>query len=71
MRRLASEHLAIAKKEFEDLEALGIIRRSNSPWAAPLHLAPKPGGGWRPCGDYRWLNCATKDDAYPIPTMPA
>ena len=36
---------------------------------APLHLALKPGGGWRVCGDYRRLNCATKDDAYPIPTM--
>ena len=69
VRRLSPERLAIAKKEFEDMETLGIIQRSNSPWASPLHLAPKPGGGWRPCGDYRRLNCATKDDAYPIPTM--
>ena len=69
VRRLSSERLTIAKKEFEDLEVLGIIRRSNSPWAAPLHMAPEPGGGWRPYGDYQRLNCATKDDAYPIPTM--
>ena len=34
-----------------------------------LHIAPKPGGGWCPCGDYRRLNCVTKDDAYPVPTM--
>ena len=30
VRRLSSERLTIAKKEFEDLEALGIIRLSNS-----------------------------------------
>ena len=30
VRRLSSERLAIAKKEFEDLEALGIIRLSNT-----------------------------------------
>ena len=32
-RRLSPEKLEVAKKEFADLEALGIIRRSNSPWA--------------------------------------
>jgi hypothetical protein len=48
-RRLHGEKLAIAKAEFTEMERLGIIRRSDSPWASPLHIAPKPGGGWRPC----------------------
>ncbi|KAJ8398570.1 hypothetical protein AAFF_G00420980 [Aldrovandia affinis] len=27
------------------MEKLGIVRRSNSPWASPLHMVPKSGGG--------------------------
>ncbi|KAJ8416738.1 hypothetical protein AAFF_G00326160 [Aldrovandia affinis] len=38
------------------MEHLGIIRRSNSPWASPLHMVPKPDGGCWPCRDYRRLN---------------
>lgn len=45
----------------------GIARRSDSPWASPLHIMPKPGGRWRPYGDYRGLNDATMPDPYPVP----
>ena len=41
-RRLLPENLKIAK-EFDTLLKLGIIRRSNSPYSSPLHVAPKPG----------------------------
>ena len=68
-RRLAPEKLAIAKAEFEKMENLGIIRRSNSPWASPLHVVPKADGGWRPCGDYRRLNESTTPDCYPVPNI--
>ena len=40
-RRLDPEKLQCAKTEFQELEAAGIIRLSNSPWASPLHMVKK------------------------------
>ncbi|MEL6804333.1 MAG: reverse transcriptase family protein, partial [Bacteroidota bacterium] len=65
-RKLSPEKLEIAKQEFEKLCSLGICHRGKSEWASPLMVAPKPGGGWRVCGDYRRLNNATIDDKYPV-----
>ena len=66
-RRLDADKLAAAKDEFAKLEELGIVRRSDSPWASPLHIVAKSGGGWRACGDFRRLNDVTVDDRYPLP----
>jgi hypothetical protein len=68
-RRLDEAKLAAAKAEFQHLEAEGIVRRSDSSWASPLHMVQKPDGSWRPCGDYRRLNLVTEADCYPLPNM--
>ncbi|EFN60762.1 hypothetical protein EAG_11057, partial [Camponotus floridanus] len=40
-RRLAPDKLKAAKAEFDLLLNEGIIQPSKSPWASPLHMAPK------------------------------
>ena len=67
--RLDPDKLKTAKQEFCKLELAGIIRRSDSPWASPLHMVKKSDSTWRPCGDYRRLNNITTPDRYPLPNM--
>jgi hypothetical protein len=68
-RRLDAGKLQTARMEFASMEKQGIVRRSNSSWASPLHMVEKADGTWRPCGDYRRLNLVTKPDLYPSPHL--
>ena len=56
------EHLA-------QMQALGAIRPSNSPWSNAVVLVRKKDGGLRFCIDFRRLNARTKKDAYPLPRI--
>ena len=68
-RCLDQGKLALAKAEFQKLELARIIRRSDSPWASPLHMVLKSDGSWCPCGNYRCLNNVTRPDRYPFPDI--
>ncbi|KAJ1088505.1 hypothetical protein NDU88_001662 [Pleurodeles waltl] len=60
------------KQEVQIMLDLGVIEPSESPWASPVLLLPKPHSKdgkreMRFCVDYRGLNDVTKTDAHPIP----
>ena len=62
--------LAFAKEEkkaIDDLLAMGVIRKSTSPWASPIILVRKKTGAVRPCVDYRRVNSLVKPDGFPLP----
>jgi len=66
---MSRDELLVLRKELTSLLDKGFIRVSNSPAAAPVLFAKKPGGGLRLCVDYRALNAITKKDRYPLPLI--
>jgi hypothetical protein len=61
--RLDANKLSAAEREFQALEAAGIIRRSK----VVLTLFIWRGGSWRPCGNYCRMNMTTVHGQYPLP----
>ena len=59
----------LTAKYVQDQLQKGFIRPSKSPASSPVLFAPKPGGGWRFCVDYRKLNEVTIKNRYPIPLI--
>ena len=56
------------KKELQQMEDLGIIRKSDSPYASPVVVVKKKYGSNRICIDFRRLNKITVTDPQPVPS---
>lgn len=59
----------IMRNEVDFLLTNGLAERSDSEWASPCILVPKPDGSHRMCTDYRMVNKLTRQDCYPLPRM--
>lgn len=69
---LRSVPVAFAAEEetvMKQLEAQGVIRKSNSAWASPICLVRKRSRKIRPCVAYPRLNEITRKDAFPLPRV--
>lgn len=53
------------KKDIEEMEKMGIVRKADSPYASPVVIVRKPDGSNRICIDYRKLNKVTVFDGEP------
>jgi hypothetical protein len=63
------EELKELKKQLTELQEVGYIRPSSSPWGAPVLFVQKKDGSQRMCVDYRSLNDDTVKNKYPLPRI--
>ena len=56
----------IIDKEIEDMLAMGVIERSEAPYASPLVLVKKPDQSYRVCVNFKELNKITVFDPEPM-----
>jgi len=68
-RRVAPAKREEIERAVNEMAALGLIERSDSPWSSPIVLATKKDGSKRFCVDYRALNEVTVKDSYPLPRI--
>lgn len=67
--RMPTNDLEEIKKQIKELLEKGYIRRSSSPWGAPVLLVEKKDGSLRMVVDYRALNEVTIKNKYPLPMI--
>ena len=69
-RRLSPDLEKEVREELKELEEMGVIRSSSSPWAAPIVCARRANGKLRLAIDYRGLNSVTHPATlHPIPLV--
>jgi transposase InsO family protein len=69
-RRLSPDEEEEVKAEIDELKDMGLVRESNSPWAAPIVCARRKNGALRLAIDYRGLNAVSVPATmHPIPRV--
>ena len=68
-RRIPPHQYKEVCKHLKEMEEIGSIRRSNSPWASPVVLVCKKDGSLHFCIDLRKLNAQTIKDTYSLPQI--
>ena len=68
-RRIPPHQYEEVRKHLKEMEEIGAIRRSNSPWASPVVLVHKKDGSLCFCIDLQKLNARTIKDAYSLPRI--
>ena len=68
-RRIPPAMYVEVRDHLHQLLAIGVIRRSHSPWSSNVVLARKKDGRLRMCIDYRQLNQRTIKDSYSLPRI--
>ena len=68
-RRIPPHMVDEVKAHIEEMLALGVIRKSDSPYASGVVLVRKKDGSLRFCIDFRRLNSKTIRDSYSIPRI--
>ena len=68
-RRIPPHQFEEVRKHLQEMEDIGAIRRSSSPWASPVVLVRKKDGSLRFCIDLRKLNSRTMKDACSLPRI--
>ena len=66
---MAPAEMKELRAQLDDLFSHGFIRRSQSPWGAPVLFVKKKDGSLRMCIDYRGLNKVTIRNKYPLPRI--
>ena len=67
--RKSQKEREIIKQEVDTLLAANIIRKSRSPYCAPIILVKKKEGGIRMVLNYKQLNLKMKTEQWPLPRI--
>ena len=65
--RMALTEMLELKKQVKELENLGFVWPSTSPWGAPVLFVKKKDGTFQLSTDYRKLNKVIIKNKYPLP----
>ena len=71
IRRIPPQRRDEVRTLLQEMLERGVVEPSTSPWALPIVLVRRKDGSTRFCVDYRKLNEATRQDAYPLPRIDA